>query len=110
MGQSNLLSYENYMKICEILKINPSLVQQPVGDHIHILIGLDALNLLGHPVTVVPDQFARDRIRKIRYPLSIIILELISAKWELMDLSAHMVKWMKLTQTLNITLKSKYLS
>ena len=39
-----------------------------MGDHIHILIGLDALNLLGHPVTVVPDQFARDRIRKIRYP------------------------------------------
>ena len=56
------------MKICQILKINPSLVQQPVGDHIHILIGLDALNLLGHLVTVVPDQFARDRIRKIRYP------------------------------------------
>ena len=40
------------------------------GQHpfIHILIGLDALNLLGHPVTVVPDQFAREGVRKLHYP------------------------------------------
>ena len=68
IGQSNLLSYESYMEICQILRINPSLVQQPTGDHIHILIGLDALNLLGHPVTVVPDQFASQGTRKLCYP------------------------------------------
>ena len=38
------------MKICQILKINLSLGQQPTGDRIHILIGLDALNLLGYPI------------------------------------------------------------
>ena len=68
IGQSNLLSYDHFMKLCQTLKINPSLVQQPAGDNIHILIGLDALNLLCHPVTVVPDQFAREGVRKLHYP------------------------------------------
>ena len=64
IGQSNLLSYDSYMKICEILRINPRLVQQPTGDFIHILIGLDALNLLGHQVTVIPDQLAINKTRQ----------------------------------------------
>ena len=50
IGQSNLLDY---------------LVQQPSGDFIHILIGLDALNLFGHKVTVIPDQLAINKTRKI---------------------------------------------
>ena len=56
------------MKICQILRINPRLVQQPTGDFIHLLIGLDALNLLGHQVTVIPDQLAINKTRKLHYP------------------------------------------
>merc|ERR1711888_286796 len=68
IGQSSLLDYHSFMKICEILKINPKLVQQPTGDFIHLLIGLDSLNLLGHQITVIPDISVPKKTRKIHYP------------------------------------------
>ena len=110
------------------------MVQQPTGDHIHILIGLDALNLLGHPVTVIPDQFATNRTRKLHYPtphfnnlrlfstplndklflasdlLLSILLGLILTKWGLMVLYVHMEWWTKLILTSGTTQKDKYLT
>ena len=63
IGQSSNLDHN-----CEILKINPRLIQQPTGDFIHLLIGLDSLKLLGHPITVIPDISVPSKVRKIHYP------------------------------------------
>merc|ERR1711895_217833 len=55
IGQSSNLDFTDFMEICQTLKINPKLVQRPTGDFINLLLGLDALNLLGHAVKAIPD-------------------------------------------------------
>ena len=54
--------------MCQVLHVHPGLVQRPDGNPIHLLIGLDALNLLAHPVTTLPDISADQGTRKIHYP------------------------------------------
>ena len=68
IGQSPNLEYQDFMEICSILRINPKLVQKPSGDHINLLIGLDALNLLGHSITAIPDNTTKEKSRKVNYP------------------------------------------
>ena len=68
IGQSSILDHSSFMQICEILAINPRLIQQPTGDTIHLLVGLDSLKLLGHPITVIPDRSVPSKMRKIHYP------------------------------------------
>ena len=68
IGQSSTLDYTEFMEICSTLRINPRLVQKPSGDFIHILVGLDALNLLGHQITVLPDLLTKEKSRRVHYP------------------------------------------
>ena len=55
IGHSNALNYSDFLAMMQALHVNPSLVQCPDGNPIHLLIGLDALDLLAHPVTSLPD-------------------------------------------------------
>ena len=68
IGQSSILDYNEYLEICQTSRINPRLVQQPSGDFINILVGLDALNLLGHQIPVLPDLSTKEKSRRIHYP------------------------------------------
>ena len=68
IGQSSNLEYSEFMEICSTLRINPKLVQKPSGDHINILVGLDALNLLGHQITAIPDNTTKEKSQKVHYP------------------------------------------
>merc|ERR1712215_636381 len=66
--QSSNLDFTDFMEICQTLKINPKLVQRPTGDFINLLLDLDALNLLGHAVTAIPDITMKEKNRKLNYP------------------------------------------
>ena len=44
------------------------MVQRPKGDDIHLLLGLDSLNLLGQAVTAIQDVTMQGRNRKLNYP------------------------------------------
>ena len=68
IGTSSNLEHNDFMELCQVLKISPKLVQQPKGDDIHLLLGLDALNLLGHAVTAIQDITMENRNRKLNYP------------------------------------------
>ena len=68
IGTSSNLDHNDFMELCQVLKISPKLVQQPKGDDIHLLLGLDALNLLGHAVTAIQDITMENRNRKLNYP------------------------------------------
>ena len=68
IGQHSILDYSSFMQVCEILAINPKMVQQPTGDTINLLIGLDSLKLLGHPITIISDITVPGKVRKLHYP------------------------------------------
>ena len=68
IGTSSCLDHDDFMELCQVMKISPKMVQQPKGDDIHLLLGLDALNLLGHAVTAIQDITMEHRNRKINYP------------------------------------------
>ena len=68
IGQSSNLDHNSFIQICEILKVNPALIQQPTGNVIHLLLGLSSLKLLGSPVTHIHDISAPSKFRKIKYP------------------------------------------
>ena len=63
-----MLDNEEFLAMCQVPHVNPGLVQRPDGNPIHLLIGLDALNLLAHPVTTLPDISVQNGTRKIHYP------------------------------------------
>merc|ERR1712030_261526 len=50
IGTSSNLDHNDFMELCKVLKISPKMVQQPKGDDIHLLLGLDPMNLLGQAV------------------------------------------------------------
>merc|ERR1712082_550483 len=68
IGTHSILDHEDFMDICKVLKINPKMVQMPKGDNIHLLLGLDSLNLLGVPVTAIKDITMQGMNQKINYP------------------------------------------
>ena len=67
IGLSNMLDNDDFLAICQVLHVNPGLVQHPDGNPIHLLIGLDALNLLAQPITNLPDISAQNGTQKIHY-------------------------------------------
>ena len=53
IGSADKLDETEFLQICKILKINPFLLQKPKGGDIELLIGINALSLLGNQVTQI---------------------------------------------------------
>ena len=68
IGTSSYLDHDDFMDLCQTMKISPKLVQHPKGLEINLLLGLDALNLLGHAVTAIQDSNVGGQNRKLNYP------------------------------------------
>merc|ERR1711888_566576 len=62
IGTSSNLDHNDCIDLCRVL------VQMPKGDEIHLLLGLDSLNLLGQAVTAIQDITMQGRNRKLNYP------------------------------------------